>query len=101
MRNLYLISLLFLCGCADSFYEAQTRTDAKEVSVQGRIIRVIDMGDKVQMIRKGYLHTGPTVEHWEDFIAAGEKATGCKIENLVPKPGMRDNLVWVEAIKKC
>ena len=101
MKLLCLLSCLFLTACAGSAYEAQTRTDAKEITIEGRVIRVIDLGNKVQMIRKGYLHFAPDIEHWEDFIFAGEKVTGCKIENLVPKPGARDTLVWVEAIKKC
>lgn len=92
---------LGLSACAGSFYEAQSRQDATEVNINGRVVRVVDLGDKVEMIRKGYLHGGQGVEHWEDFIAAGKKVTGCDIVNIVPRPGMRDSLVWVQAMKKC
>ena len=100
-QALIICLALFITSCANSFYEAQTRKDAVEVSIEGRVIRVIDLGDKVEMIRKGYAQTGATVEHWEDFIKAGKKVTGCEITNIVPRPGVDNTLVWVQAIKAC
>jgi len=92
---------LLLTGCASSYYEAQTRPDAVEVAINGRVVRVVDLGEKVEMIRKGYVQSGSTVEHWEDFIQAAKKATGCDIVNIVAKPGVSNTLVWVQALKKC
>jgi hypothetical protein len=94
------IALLLLTGCASSYPHAQNREDAIEVDIDGRIIRVVDLGSKVEMIRKGYTFSGDTTAHWEDHIKAGEIVTGCKITNLVNKQGT-EGYVWVEALKDC
>jgi hypothetical protein len=82
-------------------YEALTNPDAKEIVVDGRIIRVIDEGYKVKMVRKGWVFTNVTTDHWEDFIIAGKKATGCDMINLIPYPGTGTALVFVQAMKQC
>jgi hypothetical protein len=92
---------LILSGCADSYYEAQTREDAVEVKVGEGIIRVVDTGNRVEMIRKGYAFSGSAVENWDDFLVAGKKATGCEIVNLMPRPGVSNALVWVQGSKQC
>ncbi|QDP47106.1 MAG: hypothetical protein Tp1111SUR522732_44 [Prokaryotic dsDNA virus sp.] len=94
------IGFVFISGCANSFIHAQNREDAVEVEVDGRVIRVIDQGNKVEMIRKGYMQTGSTLRHWEDYAIAAKEVTGCNITNIVNKIGT-ENYVWVEALKDC
>jgi|GEM_PF-2200692 len=99
MRFFAIFLVVIISGCAGSFAEMQNRGDAVEVDINGSVIRVVDLGHKVEMVRKGYLYIGPT-QDWADYVIAGEKATGCKITNLVNKVGTQ-NFVWVEATKDC
>ncbi|MBL0319655.1 MAG: hypothetical protein IPP74_10280 [Alphaproteobacteria bacterium] len=100
MRFIYpLIITLALSGCVDNITNNPNR---KEVSIDGRAIYVADLGNgKIEMRRKGVYHSREEILHWEDFLKAGEQATGCKVENLVPMGSIGNLYYWTQATIKC
>ncbi len=99
----HIAILLFpalLTGCAGSIYEAQNRKDAVEVTINGRVIRVIDHGERIELVRKGYIIGGEIMQHIEDFSKAAKQVTGCDVRNLVNAPGVTGN-VWMVGVKDC
>ena len=102
MKFLFVVGFLIcIAGCVNSYSHVQNRKDAVEVNIDGRIIRVIDHGEKVEMVRKGYFHGGDTISHWEDYIKAGEIATGCKITHVTSKVPDQPDHGWKEGLKDC
>jgi hypothetical protein len=103
LRNAVLLLLFCLVGCGGThdYNFAQTREDAIEVDIDGRIIRVIDHGEKIEMMRKGWFHGSKAISHWEDYVKAGEIATGCKITHIQSKVAGQPDHGWKEGLKNC
>lgn len=99
MKYALIMIILFITGCVDSFWEHPEKV--VNVTIDGRVIMVIDNGATVEMRRKGAIHSHSVIINWQDFIKAGQIVTGCAMVNLIPSPrgGTHNLYYWVEAQK--